>query len=302
MKRKIFLIGGIVLLVLMVLFIFGWIKTGELLAAPKRQNNFTPKELGLNYEEAEIEVSGSKVKLWYIDAKSETTIIFIPGWGGNRADFLENGRDLILALFNSGLNLCFFDPRGLGESDGKLFAFGYFEAEDTEKVMDWLKERGKTKFILFGVSAGANCAIRVATKREEVVATVADSPFYNLMNTEIYPRFLLHFFRILASLRLGFDLVDKLDLSNYQLSNIKNILLIAGEKDKVCPPKEAKFVFEKVKEPKFFWIANVAHCEAALKYPKEYKEKLLSFLSSLGLLRPFFYFSFLIKLKRENAK
>jgi len=283
MKRKIFLIGGLIFLILLSLFVLGWIKTEELLAAPKRQNNFTPKELGLSYEETEINVSGSKIKLWYIDSTSNITIIFIPGWGGNRADFLANGKDLILALFNAGFNLCFFDPRGLGESDGKLFAFGYFEAEDTEKVIDWLKEKGGTKFVLFGVSAGANCAIRVAIKREEVVGVIADSPFYSLMNTKIYPRFILHFFRVLAFFRLGFDLVEKLDLSNYPLYNLKNILLIAGEKDKVCPSQEAKFIFEKAKEPKFLWLVKTEHCEAALKYPQEYKEKIFSFFSSLGL-------------------
>lgn len=283
MKRKILVIVGGLVVLCSVFFALSWQKINYILAAPRKESALTPKDLELIFEEMAIFVDGEKISVWFVPGESKVTIIFIPGWGGSKADFLcqKDGLSPAKELAKLGFSLCFFDPRGLGESEEKLFGLGYKENEDIKAIIDFLLAEGKAeKFILFGFSAGANAAIRVALERKEVIATIADSPFVNILHTKIYPKIVLYFFYFLSRLKLGWNWPETIDLSKRNLEVLNNVFLIAGEKDRTTPPEEAKFIFERAKELKELWIVpDSDHCQAFFVFPSEYLQRIISFLA-----------------------
>lgn len=288
-KRKVSLF---VLSVCLTMFFIIWQQVNYLLAAPRKESYLNPQYFGLSYETISFFIDDAKVSAWFVPGKEKTTIIFVPGWGSSKTDFLweKDGFCPIKELHRQGFSLCFFDPRGLGESDGELFAFGYKEDEDIKVLIDFLLAQGwSEKFILFGFSAGANAAIRVALEKEEVVATIADGVFVSIFNTKIYSKPLLYFFYALSCLKLGPGWAEKIDLSKRNLESLRNIFLIAGEKDMVTPAEEAMFIFEKATDIKELWIVNCDHCEAFKIFPQEYFQRIIGFLNRVLFEDPLFW-------------
>lgn len=284
------------------LFFASWQQVNFVLSPPRNQNSFfffTPQSLGLPYEKfaltIEDEKRGKKEKIfgWFIPGEKDSCIIFIPGWGGSKEGFLKvsykDEKSPLQILWEKGFSLCLFDPRGSGESEGS-FDMGLRLDEDTKAIIDFLSLEEKiSRFILVGFSAGANAAIRVALERKEIVATIADSPFVSIFNTKSYPKILVYLFYFLSWPKLGRDWPKGLDLSQKDLSKLSNIFLIAGEKDKITPPEEARFIFERAKEPKELWIVeNADHCQAIFLFPKEYLQAVFKFLERVLAQRTLF--------------
>ncbi|WP_170245115.1 alpha/beta hydrolase [Pararhodospirillum oryzae] len=108
--------------------------------------------------------------------------VVVHGWGAGGADMLV----LTEPLRRAGFNAVIFDARAHGASDDESFASLPRFAEDTEAVMDWLAARGLGPVALIGHSVGAGAVLLVASRRPEVAAVVALSPFSHprpIMNT-----------------------------------------------------------------------------------------------------------------------
>ena len=95
----------------------------------------------------------------------------------NRASW----RDFALELRDRGFGVIAIDFRGRGESEGKLQKPEDFMAIelDVKAAIDFIKKQPKIngkKIILIGASIGANHALRLAAKTEEVVAAILLSP------------------------------------------------------------------------------------------------------------------------------
>lgn len=293
MKRKT-KVAFFFLLGLTLLLLFAWQKVNLVLSPPKNASFvfLSPAEIGLPYEKFTLFSQNKKIFGWFIPGEKDLCIIFLSGWGGKKEDFLSfryQQTSPLYILWEKGFSLCLFDPQGLGESEGS-FDLGIHLAEDTKRVMDFLSAQQKASyFILFGFSAGANAAIRVAIERKEVIATIADSPFVSLFHSQHYPKVVLYLFYLLSWAKLGRGWAKELDLSQKDLTQLSNILLIAGKKDKVTPPDEAKFIFEKAKEPKALWIVEGAdHCQAIFLFPDEYFQRVSSFLERVLDMRTLF--------------
>ncbi len=270
-------------------FLFLFLKINKILNLylypPRILNKKSPKDFGLEFEEFNVQINQAKIAAWFFEGKSEITLIFVPGFVTNRSIILEKVWPL---LKKREVNAVIFDPRGQGDSEGK-FLMGAFMDEDVSAIIDWLKKnKGLKKFALLGTSLGATVALVVASKRKDVIATVADSPFMNISkisSKEVFRTFpslakiFLPFARAVLFLKFKRDLFRKLDVFSV-IENVSHVFFIHGKNDKVINYKHSLTLYKRAKEPKEIWITEADHCESFTLYPKEYFERVLEFIKS----------------------
>ena len=267
---------------------YAWTEVDGILHCRKLPDRVTPAALGWEYESFTLEVGGLPVEGWFIPNRRDVTCILAPGYDGNRSAFLSEGfAHMLRALYGEGLALALFDPRGLGESGGELYALGAFEDEDIIAVMEYLKgEKGIEGFVLLGVSAGASAVIRAAAAHEpkwEIRCVIADSPFATPDWTRTYPRFWIEVFKLIARLRLGKRVVERLHVLD-DAEDVRGILLMVGERDMTTPPLNALRLFQRAAAPKELWVVpGAGHSQAASLYPEEYDRHILRFIERCGL-------------------
>lgn len=159
----------------------------KILYKPRRNVNYTPGELGLDYEDVSLTAAdGIKIHGWYIPAmNSNFTILFCHGNGGNIMHRLDT-----INFFNKlGLSCLIFDYRGYGKSQGKPTEEGTYL--DAAAAYDWLTKEmwiPAEEIIVFGRSLGGAVASNLATK-VHVRGLVVESGFtsYAGIGAKFYP-------------------------------------------------------------------------------------------------------------------
>ena len=116
------------------------------------------------------------------DEERETTllpcVIYLHGNSSSRCEAFSEVRFLL----PKNITLFSFDFCGCGKSEGEYISLGYYEQEDVDCVVEYLKKSNKVSNIgLWGRSMGAVTAIMYASKKpEEISVMVLDSGFYSL--------------------------------------------------------------------------------------------------------------------------
>jgi len=99
---------------------------------------------------------------------------------GNSSARLEaiSQLSLVLAL---GATIITFDFTGSGLSEGDYVSLGYFEKDDLQAVIEYLRETGTTSTIaLWGRSMGATTALLHGERDPSIAGMVLDSAFADL--------------------------------------------------------------------------------------------------------------------------
>lgn len=74
-----------------------------------------------------------------------------------------------------------FDFAGCGKSEGEYISLGWYERDDVDVVVEWLRKSNKVSTIgLWGRSMGAVTALMHADRDPSIAGLVLDSPFSNL--------------------------------------------------------------------------------------------------------------------------
>ena len=110
-------------------------------------------------------VAGDGVSLhgWFVPGRSDLTLLWCHGNGGNISHRLEN---LLLVHNELGLNVFLFDYRGYGRSDGKPSEQGtYLDAEAALRYLDSRNDIHQDRTIYFGSSLGGGVAVELAMLR-----------------------------------------------------------------------------------------------------------------------------------------
>ena len=131
---------------------------------PVRELFADPAAIGLAHEEVNF-VAGDGVSLhgWFVPGRSDVTLLWCHGNGGNISHRLEN---LLLVHNELGLNVFLFDYRGYGRSDGKPSEQGtYLDAEAALSFLDSRKDILPDRIIYFGSSLGGGVAVELAMLR-----------------------------------------------------------------------------------------------------------------------------------------
>ncbi|MBI1343893.1 MAG: hypothetical protein GC171_13250 [Terrimonas sp.] len=96
--------------------------------------------------------NGLKISGWYIRADTAIgTAILFHGLGSNKGQPLNEAAELRLL----GYNTLLIDLRAHGASEGKAFSLGYKESEEVKLAYDYIKGKGESNILLWGMSVGA---------------------------------------------------------------------------------------------------------------------------------------------------
>lgn len=133
----------------------------------------TPGALGRPCEPFAIELGSGSLTGWFLpaaDSRGRTVLLF--QGGATNASMMH---PYYTFLVDAGLNVCVFDYRGFGRSEGEpsLRSLLY----DTPKVLEWLRSRPDVdpqRIAYFGIALGSTIALHTAV-REPCAALVVES-------------------------------------------------------------------------------------------------------------------------------
>lgn len=248
-----------------------------------------PDQFGLPYENVTFKTEDKvQLKGWFITSavESEKTIIFMHGWGMNRADILKH----TYFLRELGYNLFYFDFRALGESGGKTSSIGYLELKDIAAAIEFLKQTRPqfcAKIGLYGLSMGGMVAICEAARNTQIACVVAEASYYSFRRVvsrwawvkRRVPYFplmpiILHYIRK----QLGVNPERFSPKYNIPKISPRPVFLIHGRYDNLVPAAQAKLLFKRAGEPKEIWLVPGAkHNQCAEVGGYEYKQRLADF-------------------------
>ena len=248
-----------------------------------------PEQYHLSYENVTF-TTKDKIELrgWFIPAAepADKTIIFMHGWGMNRADVFKNTH----FLQGLGYNLFYFDFRALGESGGRVSSIGYLERNDVAAAVSFLKRTRPQccrKIGLYGISMGGMVAICEAARNPGIACVVAEAAYYSFRRVvsrwawvhRRMPYFplmpiILHYIRR----QLGGNPERYSPKYNIPKISPRPVLLIHGRYDNLVPAAQAKQLYRCAGEPKELWLVPGAkHGKCAEVGGFEYKQRLTDF-------------------------
>lgn len=245
-------------------------------------NTFTPRDLGLDYQEITFPAAdGKELSGWMISSSSaKATIICCHGYPANKSDILST-----VSFLYPDFNLLLFDFRGHGDSQGRFVSFGLREDRDIRGAINYIKGKEEIKNLpigIWGYSFGGAVAIKVSTQIEEVKALVTDSTYAS------FPEMVIQYYGDWGPLKYIFGTGGKL-LANIvfrrrlsQLSpenfigSIKTpILIIHASEDPFVPVEHARRLYRGAKEPKELLIlSDTTHSPSMTE---EYRERIKNF-------------------------
>lgn len=250
---------------------------------------WTPDELGLKCEDINFETEDDIVlRGWWIDRKSQKTVIVLHGYTASKW-YEVYMKPLLKILKEFEYNILYFDFRAHGESGGERTTLGKKEYLDLEAALDWLKEENKNrcqKIGVIGYSMGAMIALKGLALDDRIDCAISDSPPIDLDATSArslnyfagLPSFLYHLAKPLALLIFDINTENMVDFA----PKIKKpLLLVVGENDPIVEVAVIERFYGKCDE--YFvekCVTEAEHVRSLMRYPKEYKERISTFLKN----------------------
>ncbi|OAB32457.1 hypothetical protein PMSD_15815 [Paenibacillus macquariensis subsp. defensor] len=300
-RRKIILILGIVLLLVVGLVFFISYKVMDTLLHHPRDTNVS-YDLNIDktpYQEVEFKslkndntIRGSFFYANGLSNKaSDKTIIVVHGYTSNR---LVKGRTnkLVEHFVPKGYNVLAFDLSSQGKSDGNMITLGLNEKYDLLGAVSYLKSRDHAgdNIGVIGFSMGAATSLLAASESADIKAVVADSPF---RNAGLFLREGLPFFSGLPSfpfsytsiwvgkwgLNIDLDSVSPMDAVKKMKD--KPVMLIHGTGDQQISYKNSEAIWESLKDDpnaEAWYPHNTEHIDAINHYPTEYFQRVDRFM------------------------
>ena len=104
-------------------------------------------------------------------------VIYLHGNSSSRAEIYPE----LYYLLSSDITVFAFDFSGCGKSEGEYISLGWYERDDVECVVNYLRSTDKVTTIgLWGRSMGAVTAIMYGDRDPSIAGLVLDSPFCSL--------------------------------------------------------------------------------------------------------------------------
>ena len=183
---------------------------------------------------------------WFAYASSSgntprRTLLFLHGNAGNITHRLTN---IAYLIRGGGLNVCIFDYRGYGKSEGSPDEQGlYADAVAAYNYLLSRKDVNKEQIAFFGRSLGGAVAVELALHKP-CEKLILESTFLSIkaMAAEVVGFLPVHYL-----LRSKFDSLSKIARIHVPL------LMIHGNQDTIVPFEQGKQLFTAANEPKCFY-------------------------------------------------
>ncbi len=204
----------------------------------------TPEDFGIDYDQFTVTgADNAKISCWFIPAmQSKAVVIVSHGVADGKSGLLT----CVLPFIKSGFSIVMYDLRHHGESTGDFCTLGYYETNDLLLLTDYVKKNladGKP-LCYWGFSLGATISILAVSKRNDVKAVVARSPFENIRNVVKHYAWKFYYMPYFPVVPLALKFfewktgakVDDVDIyKNNDKSTLPPVLLIGSEDDKQVP-------------------------------------------------------------------
>lgn len=287
-----------VLLLLLALFALalaalGWWGSQLVFHPPKMlPNEVWPERYGLAWESFDFRTSdGLRLRGWLIPCTAgptDRTLLLCHGWGDNKGDLLKRVHFLAGAA-----NLCLFDSRSHGESEGEMTTDGWLEALDFDAALLRLRElrpAWAARLGVYGLSMGAVMAVRGMAAHPEILRGAFEAPFRSfdrVVAQYTWNSFRLPFFpfawTVLLAIRLRLGANPEPMSPSFHLAALgpRPKLFIAGDCDRLMPLPEVRALHDAAPGPKELYIVRGATHGAAWEFGgEEYRRRLLAFFGS----------------------
>jgi uncharacterized protein len=270
-----------------------------------RRFRVLPEDFHLKAENVSFSsLDGISLKGWYIQAEgvSHGTVILAHGINGNRSDMLPRAAILVRHHYD----VLLIDLRDHGDSGGNYSGPGYIESRDVLGALKFLKVRGQTgPFTAMGHSYGAVAALYAAAQSRDISAVIADGAFISFEDMVRRATILLaedperSFWERLGLRLAGFRSIEWAVKPIYYLRTgvwltaqdtdtltpiyqigVRPILFISGQNDKICPPQNARLMFDAARSPEkqLLIIPNAEHDTTFESAPHLYESTVIGFL------------------------
>lgn len=298
--RRLMLLGlaSLAFLLLSILGLHAWIawKLAHPDIARLSTNPMAAKNLA--YEDIVIPAAGHPIMTdgWWIPAGvSASTVVLSHGYGANREEYWVPMYDLAEILHRQGYNVLMFDYGYASEKFRRPATGGHMEARQLLGAVEYARQRGSERVVVWGFSMGAGTALQAALHDAQVDAMILDSTFlpseetlaYALansgLNIPLAPSIPLvkWFFPLISGTSLEDLPVERALHTDYPVP----IFLIHGTKDTKAPAALAEHIAAAQSHPASrLWIAEGALHEMIFRMHKdEYVAQTMAFLQEIGL-------------------
>jgi uncharacterized protein len=269
---------------------------GEItLRLPRKPLPAIPKWSVASPESAEI-ISADRLKLrgWFFRAPGGRagTVILLHGQTDNRAGMLGFANFFL----RRGYNVLAPDMRGHGASEGKLATYGFREADDVRRWVDWVIVRQPDTYVFgLGESMGGAILLQSFTLEPRFCAVVAEAPyasFREIAYDRISQRFgrgswpgryllrpILELSFVYERAVYGVDL-DRVSPEDAVAGSRTPVLLIYGTRDDNTPERHARRICRSNPKSVTPWeIPDAGHTGAWANRPAEFEQRVLDWFS-----------------------
>ena len=219
---------------------------------------------------------------WYRPSQNGASVLMISGGGGNRRSTVRHAKMLV----RHGYGVLLYDPRGSGNSEGTSNSYGWGWEKDAAAALDFLAKRDDVepgRVGVLGLSTGADIAIDIAARRDDVKAVVADgSAAIGYEDIKAYtddpltraPMWMLFKTIEVIQRRSG---PEKSLTDQIARSHAPHLLVSAGK-----PEKEWGELYDKAggARSELWHLPNATHTAALRQYPEAYEQRVVSFLDT----------------------
>ncbi len=226
----------------------------------------------------------------YYDFGSDKTVIIAPG----RPETLIYSAYYAESYRLAGINVCLFDQRAHGDSEGYWHGCGYQEKEDMFAFASLIHERYNQKFILHGICVGASsCAFALTDPKtpDYFIGYVSDGAFIHMYeclwiriqrNSKLYPWPCIAYFRYKIKRLYGVDIRKVGPITEFPKIKVPTLMMASREDIFSLPPKTA-ILYEKLGAPnkKMEWFDHGRHSHLRIVDTAHYNQAVAEFVKGL---------------------